>query len=67
MLLLNLLQTQEKISSQFYVVIKGLYSLNAIYYTMCFEFEIPIKKKEKKLNVIIDDDMEIESELEKVQ
>jgi hypothetical protein len=34
---------------------------------MCFEFEIPNKKKEKNLNVINEDDMEIEPELEKVQ
>ena len=34
---------------------------------MCFEFEIPNKKKEKSLNVINEDDMEIEPELEKVQ
>jgi hypothetical protein len=66
MLLLNLLQTQEKISSQFYVVIKGLYSLNAIYYIMCFEFEIPNKKKDKNLNMI-DAEFEVEPELEKVQ
>jgi hypothetical protein len=32
---------------------------------MCFEFEIPNKKKEKK--AINEDDMEIESELEKVE
>jgi hypothetical protein len=34
---------------------------------MCFEFEIPNKKKEKNLNVINEDDMEIEPELEKVE
>ena len=66
MLLLNLLQTQEKISSQFYVVIKGLYSLNATNYIMCFEFEIPNKKKDKNLNMI-DEEFEVEPELEKVQ
>jgi hypothetical protein len=30
-------------------------------------FEIPNKKKEKNLNVINEDDMEVEPELEKVQ
>ncbi len=34
---------------------------------MCFEFEIPNKKKEKSLNMINEDDMEIEPELEKVE
>jgi hypothetical protein len=34
---------------------------------MCFEFEIPNKKKDKNLNTIDEDDMEIEPEFEKVQ
>ena len=34
---------------------------------MCFEFEIPNKKKDKNLNMIDEDNMEIEPELEKVQ
>jgi hypothetical protein len=34
---------------------------------MCFEFEIPNKKKEKNLNMINEYDMEIEPELEKVE
>ena len=34
---------------------------------MCFKFEIPNKKKEKSLNMINEDDMEIEPELEKVE
>ena len=38
-----------------------------LYFTLCFEFEIPNKKKEKNLNVTNEDDMEIEPELEKVQ
>ena len=46
--------------------IKGLYSLNAIYYIMCFEFEMPNKKKDKNLNMI-DEELEVEPELEKVQ
>ncbi len=32
---------------------------------MCFEFEIPNKKKDKNLN-IIDDEFEVEPELEQV-
>jgi hypothetical protein len=47
-------------------VIKGLNSLNAIYYIMCFEFEIPNKKKDKNLNMI-DEELDVEPELEKVQ
>jgi hypothetical protein len=39
--------------------------LNAIYYIMCFEFEIPNKKKDKNLNMI--EELEVEPELEKVQ
>jgi hypothetical protein len=46
--------------------LKGLYTLNGIYYTMCFEFEIPNKKKDKNLNTI-DEEFEVEPELEKVQ
>ena len=38
-------------------VIKGLYALNALYYKMCFEFEIPNKKKDKNLHTI---DVELE-------
>jgi hypothetical protein len=34
---------------------------------MCFEFEIPNKKKEKSLNRIDEDDVEIEPELEKIE
>jgi hypothetical protein len=34
---------------------------------MCFEFEIPNKKKDKNLNMIDEDNTEIEAELEKVQ
>jgi hypothetical protein len=34
---------------------------------MCFEFEIPNKKKEKNLNTINEDNTEIEPELEKVE
>ena len=34
---------------------------------MCFEFEIPNKKKDKNLNMIDEDNTEIEPELEKVQ
>ena len=34
---------------------------------MCFEFEIPNKKKDKNLNMIDEDNMEVEPELEKVQ
>ena len=34
--------------------------------TMCFEFEIPNKKKDKSLNTI-DEELEVEPELEKVQ
>ena len=33
---------------------------------MCFEFEIPSKKKDKNLNTI-DEELEVEPELEKVQ
>jgi hypothetical protein len=40
--------------------------LNTIYYIMCFEFEIPNKKKDKNLNTI-DEELEVEPELEKVQ
>jgi hypothetical protein len=34
---------------------------------MCFEFEIPNKKKDKNLNMIYEDNKEIEPELEKIQ
>ena len=37
------------------------------YYTICFEFEIQNKKKEKNLNVINEDDMDFEPELEKAE
>ena len=47
-------------------VVKGLSSLNAIYYILCFEFEIPNKKNDKNLNTI-DEELEVEPELEKVQ
>ena len=53
-------------------MISGLHTLciashlNAIYYIMCFEFEIPNKKKDKNLNMI-DAEFEVEPELEKVQ
>ena len=47
-------------------IVKGLYSLNAIYCIMCFEFEIPNKKKDKNLNMI-DEEFEVEPELEKVE
>jgi hypothetical protein len=40
--------------------------LNTIYYLMCFEFEIPNKKKDKNLNTI-EENLEVEPELEKVQ
>ena len=33
---------------------------------MCFEFEIPIRKKDKNHNMI-DEEFEVEPELEKVQ
>jgi len=33
---------------------------------MCFEFEIPNKKKDKKINTI-DEELEVEPELEKVE
>lgn len=33
---------------------------------MCFEFEIPNKKKDKNLNTI-EEDLDVEAELEKVQ
>ena len=36
------------------------------YYIMCFEFEIPNKKKDKNLHTI-DEELEFEPELEKVQ
>jgi len=49
-----------------YSVLKGIYTSNAIYYIMCFEFEIPIKKKDKNLHTI-DEELEVEPELEKVQ
>ena len=42
------------------------YTLKAIYYIMCFEFEIPNKKKDKNLHTI-DEELEVEPELEKVQ
>jgi hypothetical protein len=48
------------------VVVKGLYTLSAYIFTMCFEFEIPNKKKDKNLNTI-DEEFEVEPELEKVQ
>jgi hypothetical protein len=35
-------------------------------YIMCFELEIPNKKKDKNLNTI-DEELEVEPELEKVQ
>jgi hypothetical protein len=38
----------------------------SVYYTMCFEFEIPNKKKDKNLNMT-DEEFEVEPELEKVQ
>jgi hypothetical protein len=44
--------------------IEGRKSLNAIYYIMCFEFEIPNKKNDKNLNMI-DEELEVEPELEK--
>jgi hypothetical protein len=40
--------------------------MNTAYYMMCFEFEIPNKKKDKNLNTI-DEEFEVEPELEKVQ
>ena len=40
--------------------------MNTIYFIMCFEFEIPNKKKGKNLNTI-EEDLDIEPELEKVQ
>ena len=40
--------------------------MRAIYYIMCFEFEIPIKRKTKNPNMI-DEEFEVEPELEKVQ
>jgi hypothetical protein len=46
--------------------LKGLYTLNTIYSIMCFEFEIPNKKKDKNLNTI-EEDLDVEPELEKVQ
>jgi hypothetical protein len=46
--------------------LKGLYTLNTIYFIMCFEFEIPNKKKDKNLNTI-EEDLDFEPELEKVQ
>jgi hypothetical protein len=46
--------------------LKGLYTLNTIYFIMCFEFEIPNKKKDKTLNTI-EEDLDVEPELEKVQ
>jgi hypothetical protein len=46
--------------------LKGLYTLNTIYFIMCFEFEIPNKKKDKNLNTI-EEDLDLEPELEKVQ
>jgi len=49
-----------------YSIIKGLYTLNAIYHIMCFEFEIPSKKKDKNLHTI-EEELEVEPELEKVQ
>ena len=51
-------------------MISGLHTLciashlNAIYYIMCFEFEIPNKKKDKNLNMI-DAEFEVEPELKK--
>ena len=45
--------------------LKGLYTLNTIYFIMCFEFEIPNKKKDKNVNMI-DEEFEVEPELEKV-
>ncbi len=47
--------------------IKGPYTLNALYYIMCFEFELPNRMKSKNLNVINEEDVEIEPELEKVE
>ena len=46
--------------------IKCLYTLNVLYYIMCFEYEIPNRMKSKNLNVI-NEDVEIEPELEKVE
>ena len=46
--------------------LKCLYTLNTIYFIMCFEFEIPNKKKDKNLNTI-EEDLDVEPELEKVQ
>ena len=40
--------------------------MNTIYYIMCFEFEIPDKKKDKNLHTI-DEELEVEPEFEKVQ
>lgn len=37
-----------------------------LYYTMCFEYEIPYGVKSKKLNAI-DEELEIEPELERVE
>jgi hypothetical protein len=34
---------------------------------MCIEFEVPNKKKDKNLNNIIDEELEVGPELEKVQ
>jgi len=46
--------------------IKGLYTSNTAYYMMCFESIIPSKKKDKNLNTI-DEELEVETELEKVK
>jgi hypothetical protein len=46
--------------------LKGLYTLNTLYFIICFEFEIPNKKKDKNLNTI-EEDLDVEPELEKVQ
>ena len=43
-----------------------IYTLNAIYSILYFEFEIPNKMKDKNLNTI-DEELEVEPELEKVQ
>jgi hypothetical protein len=48
--------------------IKCLYTLNVLYYIMCFEYEIPNRMKSKNLNVSNEEDVvATEPELEKVE
>ena len=46
-------------------VLKDLYK-ESTYFIMCFEFEIPYKKKDKNLS-IIEEDLEVEPDLKKLQ